>query len=605
MKFFSSEVGRLSRLTLLACFLLLSATPALAERIKSWDSKITLAKDGTASVEETLIMDFGTSFRHGIRRFIPVIYNRKGGLYTTPLRFTSVKDKFGNAVPYEVKQVDRDLVVKVGDANVQVTGVNTYKIAYNLRRVINYFDNAPEFYWNVTGNESNFPIDSVKATLIAPAGVSIKNIKTTSYVGSFGSPKHAASKRDQNDIVFSAKNLAAGEGLTIVAGLPQGSIPPPSQFQEAKDTLLDWYPAIVLPLGTSLMLYLYWLFQGKDKGPRLAVGVEFTPPYDLTPAEVGTLIDEKIDLPDITSTLIDLAARGYLMIKQIPYQGILMMSDKDYEFTKLSPPSGAIPLKRHEMFFMSALFGYVADKTYLSTLQGKFQPHIVDIKTSIWSQLLNGGYFTRHPESDRSFFRGIGMIILLSAGLYMACNTWNEGVAGGLGLAISGIITMISAGAMPARTELGSKALAECLSFKRFVEKAEKQRIAVLAKEDPTVFGRLLPYAMVLGCGDIWAEKFKELLTAPPEFYQPYNNGSSYSTFDPVWYFDDLGRGMYSIQSGFTQAPVIPSSGYGGGGGGSSGGGGWGGFGGGGGFSGFGGGGFSGGGFGGGGVGSW
>lgn len=604
MKTISSKVSGLTKLTLLACLLFVSGTPALAERMKSWESKINLSKDGTATVEETLVMDFGTNLRHGIRRFIPVVYNRSGGTYTTPLDFKSVTDENGKALSYEFNRVNRELVMRIGDANITVTGVKTYKIKYSLRRVINYFDNAPEFYWNVNGNECKFPIDSVKAKLTVPDGVPVKDVKTTSYVGYFGSKKHGTVTRNGSDIVFSAKNLNPGEGLTIVAGLPASAIPQPSKLQQARDSLLDWYPLVVLPLGTSLMLYLYWLFQGKDKGPRRAVGVEFTPPVDLTPAEVGTLIDEKIDLPDVTSTLIDLAARGYLRIRQIPYNGILMMSDKDYEFTKLSAPPNAIPLKQHETFFMSALFGFVCDKTYLSTLQGKFQPHIIDVKNSIWKQLLSGGYFTRHPESDRSTFHGIALLLFVASGFVMITNTWNEGVAGAGGLALSGLITWLSAGAMPARTELGSKALSECLSFKRFVEKAEKQRIAVLAKEDPTIFGRLLPYAMVLGCADTWAEKFKELLVAPPDFYEPYTDGTAYTTFDPVWYFDDLGRGMYSIQSGLNQAPVIPSASYSGGSGGGDGG--WGGFGGGGGFSGFdGGSGFSGGGFGGGGSDSW
>ncbi len=60
MKFFSSKVGGLTKLTLLGCFLLISTTAALAERIKSFDSNIKLSKDGTATIEET----FGHEFWH-------------------------------------------------------------------------------------------------------------------------------------------------------------------------------------------------------------------------------------------------------------------------------------------------------------------------------------------------------------------------------------------------------------------------------------------------------------------------------------------------------------------------------------------------------------
>lgn len=605
MKTIRTQVAGLTRLTLLACIFLISASPALADRIKSWHADINLNKDGSAAVTETFVMDFGNNRKHGIYRFIPITYNRKGGLYTIGVRITGVTDQRGTPYSYSKSQHGRDLVLQIGDPDIFVTGLMTYKIAYNVRRAINYFDGAPEFYWNVTGNETKFPIDAASAKLTLPSGVAVKDVKVASFVGFSGEKKSAVVRREDSDIIFSVNHLLGGEGLTIVAGMPKGAIEPPTKLQEAQDFFQDWYPLVILPIGTSLMLYLYWFFQGRDKGARRAVGVEFSPPHDLTPAEVGTLIDEKIDLPDVTSTLIDLAARGYLKIRQLPYKGILMMSDRDYEFKKLMPPSTAIPLKEHEMLFLDALFGFVSDTTYLSSLQGKFQPHIRDIKVSIWKQLLNGGYFTRHPDADRSMFQGIGVFLVFLAGGYMALTPLNEAMAGALGLAISGIITMVSARAMPSRTELGAKALGECLSFKRFVEKAEKERIAVLAKEDPTIFGRLLPYAMVLGCADTWAEKFKELLVTPPEFYQPYTNDPSYIAFDPVWYFDDLGRGMYSIQSGFNQPPVIPSGSYSGshfGGGRDDGG--WDGFGGGGGFSGFDGG-SSGDGFGGGGVDSW
>ena len=38
----------------------------------------------------------------------------------------------------------------------------------------------------------------------------------------------------------------------------------------------------------------------------------------------------------------------------------------------------------------------------------------------------------------------------------------------------------------------------------------------MMAKDDPTLFQRLLPYAVVLGVADEWAERFEGLLTEPP-----------------------------------------------------------------------------------------
>jgi uncharacterized membrane protein len=119
------------------------------------------------------------------------------------------------------------------------------------------------------------------------------------------------------------------------------------------------------------------------------------------------------------------------------------------------------------------------------------------------------------------------------------------------------------------------------MGFARFVQLAEKERIRVLAKDDPTIFGRLLPYAMVLGVADEWADRFADLLTEPPDWYVPYGYGPGYA-FSPHHFVRDLGSGMNTMGSTFSSQPQ--SSG-GSGGSGFSGGGSGGGFGGGGGGS--------------------
>src|SRR5205814_2060464 len=61
---------------------------------------------------------------------------------------------------------------------------------------------------------------------------------------------------------------------------------------------------------------LLWLFAGRDPqiGPVPSYLTE--PPDDLPPAVAGTLIDEKADLQDIISTVVDLARRGVLEMEE-------------------------------------------------------------------------------------------------------------------------------------------------------------------------------------------------------------------------------------------------------------------------------------------------
>ena len=46
--------------------------------------------------------------------------------------------------------------------------------------------------------------------------------------------------------------------------------------------------------------------------------VEFAPPDDMRPGQMGTLLDEQANVLDVSATLVDLAVRGYLLIQEIP-----------------------------------------------------------------------------------------------------------------------------------------------------------------------------------------------------------------------------------------------------------------------------------------------
>src|SRR5581483_9489600 len=98
-----------------------------------------------------------------------------------------------------------------------------------------------------------------------------------------------------------------------------------------------------------------WLTRGRDPGNVNIAAVEWNPPKDLTPAEVGTLVDEMCDTQDIVSTLVDLAVRGYVRIEELPPKGFVF-SAKDYKFTSLKERSEWPKLKGHEVRFLEGFF---------------------------------------------------------------------------------------------------------------------------------------------------------------------------------------------------------------------------------------------------------
>lgn len=586
-------------LLLMMVFAVASTAPAEATRIRSFVADLNLHKDGLLDVVETIKVDFGHEHRHGIYRIIPITYNRNLGRYSLLFHLDDVEAATKDLSAYQFSNVGTSASIKIGNPNKTVSGSQVYKIHYHVRREINTFGHDQELYWNVTGNEWPFPLDHVIAKIHLPPGIEYGAVKTISFSGPLGSKKPASEKKTGDTLEFETSGLLPGEGLTLAVRMPKGSLKLPTAWDEFVWFMNDWYEAVALPAVTAVLLYIYWYFNGRDPGGSKPVGVEWEPPKDLTPAEVGTLIDESCDLPDITSTILDLAARGYLTIEQVPYDGIMIMSDKDYIFKKVAEPSdGKGGLKPHESILFNAMFSQGTKGTSLSGLAGHFYSYIDDIRETIYGSLLKDKYFARDPKADRDIFYSISKLIVILSLLFLVfviLAARNEYIAPSIGMLLSGVVFGLSAGFMPLKTEKGVQALNQCLAFQRFVRMAEKRRIEVLAKDDPTIFGRLLPYAVVLGCADQWAHKFKDLLTAPPEWF----NSSGYGSGD--WsdvFIYDLGRSMNSMQFALTSPPAPTISG-------SSGGGGFFGGGGGGGFSGFGGGGFSGGGFGGGGGGSW
>jgi uncharacterized membrane protein YgcG len=539
---------------LLAFVFFWAIAPGLAEEIKSYTADLSLNKSGELNVTEDIVIDFKGQHKHGLLRFIPVTYNRGAGVYVLNLKLLEVTDSEGGKIQYAAEKLGPDFKIKIGSPDVLVTGVQSYRIKYVVRKAVNFFSGAPELYWNVNGTRWPFPIDKLLVRFHPPYGVNLKDIKYEDFVGAKGSHQTSPIKIENgSEIVATASKLGPGENLSVVFGLPVGSVTQPTALDEFLLFVGDWLGLFVWPAVAGFVLFIYWTMYGRDQQPVSATSVEWTPPADLTPAEVGTLIDESCDAPDMLSTLIDLASRGYLKIKAYPASGFLALGQKNYEFTKTTPTKVDQPLKEHENIFLSFLFPGNMEISTLSELKGTFGFSLVSMKQAIWNELAQKSLFVRNPEEDRTIFYVLA-ILLIGGGFCIALFGDPVNRANGFGVIVSGVITALSARAMPARTAQGSQALARCKAFQRFVNTAEKRRIALLAKDDPTIFGRLLPYAMVLGAADKWAEAFKDLLVQPPDWYD--NTALSRNgVFYPDLFVSDLSDSMHTISSGVMASP--------------------------------------------------
>jgi hypothetical protein len=190
-------------------------------------------------------------------------------------------------------------------------------------------------------------------------------------------------------------------------------------------------------------------------------------------------------------------------------------------------------------------------------------------------QMMRKDLFPRDPARVRQFYRaaagasavvpiGLG-IVLLSSGRVRSFLPPEPAVFFLFALVcllVTALTIHFFADAMPAKTPKGARAARHCLGFQEFVTRVEKDRLERMAKEDPTLFERVLPYSVVLGCADEWAERFEGLLSEPPSWYR--SASFTPGRFDSRALVGSLGRSMTSMGSTLTSQPRQSRSGFGG-----------------------------------------
>ncbi len=376
--------------------------------IKSFESFIDVHKDGVMVVKERIVVDFGEEERHGIYRKIPYYFQGR------KLKFNliSVEDDSGRS--YQVLEWEESGKVywRIGDPEVLVKGENVYNITYEVKGAINYFKEHDEIYWNVNGTEWEMGINEVSCVVNLPEGVDVSEVKYTFYTGKKGSrEQNGKAWVEGNKVFFKAGPFKAGENLTIVVGLPKGVLiepPKPSWISRNWGLLF----MIFLPLISLLYMLSQYFRYGRDPRINRSIMVEYEPPENLKPAEIGTLVDEYADDRDIVATIIDLAIRGYLKIK--PF------GDKDVEIEILREGDELEGYERKvfEAIKESAEDGKVLRlgeaKEYVEKYK-KLYKALESVKDEVYNSLTLRGYFQENPDEVRKKYAFLGLVMFLVA----------------------------------------------------------------------------------------------------------------------------------------------------------------------------------------------
>jgi len=552
------------------------ASVAHAERILNFDTVGRIQQDSSVIVTERIEYDFEGESRHGIYRDIPVRYKNSYGNFSIRLGNISVTDESGAAYRFGVSRQGADKRIKIGDPDVLITGVHTYVITYTVDRALSFQKSSDQFYWNVTGNGWEVPINAAAAQVVPPVGLAEDAVQIFCYKGVFGSTQacdHSGMTPGGDGLIrnlaFSASQLGPGEGLTFKMDFPKGVVAEPTALQKTWHVVQD-NGIVAVPIAAFIIMFWLWYRHGKDPAGRGLIIAEYEPPEHLTPAQVGGLVDQNLQNKDIAAEIIELAVRGYMRIRQ--------EDKKEYIFIQLKPGDQSLSAAQQEL--LEGLFGGpeasqaiepgALKQVRLADLKNKFYKTLAKVKASFGSSLVALGYMTARPELIRGGF-------LVFAGLL----TW-------LGFGIlsqTSLLTFISllatagciAGfgwAMPKRTYQGVLVTEKILGFKEYLRVVEKDRLKFhnAPEKKPEIFEKCLPYAMALGVEKEWAAQFADIYTQEPGWY----HGSSGAGFNSVIFASSLNSFASQTNSVLASSPSGGSGGgFSGGGGGGGGGGSW------------------------------
>ena len=620
---------------LLACGLFFAKPVHAASNfiIEDYDIDMVVGEDDTYLITETLDVHF-TAPSHGIYRSIPyrTVLNRDGQY---SMFYGKVSDfKMLSGQPVKKTKEDQQYSFKIGDPDKYADEDTTYRFSYVFDMRGDHLKDADEVYYNVVGTSWEAQaIEHVHFKVTFPKKIDPDNVGVKT-----GWQKRVPFTVKKDRVVVCDTTEDVLGGLTIRAVLPEGYFTKQASSSNMLIYLLiaalaalsaggfllwrrygrdpqiveteEFYPpeglsapeVKYLDTGelegsqiTSMMLTLadkgylkiseieepYGL---RKKKTRTSYRITQLKDYDDATEDEQIFMDGLFDSGDRTEVdMSDLKDVFYKTVNEIKKN----ITDR-YKDSLWDPNARRIgrTLRIAGIVAMVALFAFskILNGSPFIVGGGDFLVYIVLHVMEIALPLLGFYGITKWINKPRKsvpkFIIGfIGWSILVFVGFFMAV-IFDTCMAMQifpyiLGLAMIFLLFFMSA-LCERKTDEYAELLGKIRGYKNFLKIAEKDRMEMLAEQDPDYFYKNLAFAFALGVTSVYAKNFASLATRPPEWYDaPYYSYSSGmhatgAAFDSSALMNSMDSMMHSVSASMTSSP----SSSGGGGGGFSGGGG-------------------------------
>ena len=566
------------------------------ERIYTHHSDIVVDTSGVITITEKIkVYANGDLFKRGITRSLPLTRTDADG-ERIKMNYSIVEVyRDGEKESYFTEKEGGFMVVYVGNKNKTLSpGYYDYEIKYETAGQIGFFEDFDELGWNVNG-ESDRSVDQVSCEVHLPNNAKI--ISHRCYTGAFGSTDDGnCTSETENNGVFraSASNLQPNEMMTVYVGFEKGIVNEPvvketvwSRFLSWLDKMGLWFMNLIFIVPLFFYYITTWRKHGKDLPKPIAIP-QFTPPNDMSPASVGMIYDEAFDFSLISTSIINLAVKGFLRIEEVERKGVFSFGAKDYKLIKLKDAESN--LSSEEAIVLNHFFAENNEITlgskYNSSVQTMMLSYQKDLLLQHKKTLSEGQnlkfkilpwfvlilylilliYFGSKvsPELFLTFaLFSIPIYVLVTLVLAVIAlirkrkqkNLNSISVSLALIVGVMGVFynspphlltntaTAIFIGALfviighllylylivrPGKEKLQMQADIEGL--KMYISLAEEKQMQFFnpPKVTPEVFEQLLPYAIALKTEKVWGDKFEKSLLQSMQ---------SLDSYTPVWYY--------------------------------------------------------------------
>lgn len=547
-----SKINFLSLLTLLFFSCLTQNVTAQAYVIENYDIDISISQEGYFDVKEVISVYFNEK-RRGIFRNIPSKIKINGKTVNTGLSNVEVKNH-----EFKIIKEGNDKRIRIGSPDVYLDGRQDYEISYRIYNAFVFDENHTEFYYNLI-SDWDTEVKNMRYRIALPTVLDMPFNDYQIVTGKTGAQEKNASIAKDGAIISGAIKtpVPKNENVTVILRLPPDYIakpaPPVSVFK--KDPF--WY----LPIGLIFLMFNYFNRSRKEfSAPTMRM--EFFPPEDFCPAEVGAYIDYKVNTEDIISLLPYWANEGYIRIMSNEMEG----KNHDLYFKKEKALDASAPEYQHIVF--DAIFKK-GDLVLLSELKNKIYAVLYSTSRHIRKSLLKKEVYDQdHYNLYHSGKFIAAALVLVCAGILLII--FSSFLLSGIATIILGIAAFVIHFLRPKRSVRGTMIHNHLLALKKFLEKGNDTKTRTLLEDEPGYFEKIYPYAIALGVDESWLKKMESYDVYAPHWYGYYHNPSMAAI--PLSRFSS-DFSIPEIKSAFVTAPGGSGSSGGGFSGGSSGGG--------------------------------